>query len=266
MSDMDSRVTSSDGTSIAYDRQGGGPAVILVGGALDDGAENAPLARVLALDLTVYNYARRGRGDSGDTPPYAVEREIEDLQALIARAGGAAHLYGVSSGGGLALQATAAGIGVDRVAVYEVPFGWPSKRDADELQALLADGRRGEALELFMRTAGSSERDIAGARSSPMWPDLEALAHTLAYDAACMGNGHPPSDRLAAVTRPALVLWGGADPNPHQPDLPPDFFEQAAAAIAAAIPGARRQVIQGQGHIADPKAVAPVLIRFFGSS
>jgi pimeloyl-ACP methyl ester carboxylesterase len=263
-SDMD-RVTSRDGTSIAYDRQGGGPAVILVGGALDDGAENAPLARELARDFAVYNYARRGRGHSGDTPPYAVEREVEDIQALIAQAGGTAHLYGVSSGGALALQATAAGTGVDRVAVYEVPLGWPTPADADEFRALLAEGRRGAALELFMRTAGSSEQDIAGARSSPMWPGLEALAHTLAYDAACMGNGHPPTERFATITRPTLVLRGGAGPGPHQPDLAPDFFEQAAATLAATIPGARRQVIEGQGHMADPKAVAPVLRRFFSA-
>src|SRR5918994_5056994 len=116
------RVTSNDGTSIAYDRKGTGPAVILVGGGLDDGSENAPLVPGLAEHFTVYNYARRGRGDSGDTLPYALEREIEDLEALIADAGGSAHLYGVSSGGALALEAAAAGIAVRRLAVYEVPY------------------------------------------------------------------------------------------------------------------------------------------------
>src|ERR687892_2660347 len=115
-------VISKDGTSIAYDRQGSGPPVILVGGGLDDGSENAPLVPELARWFTVYNYARRGRGDSGDTMPYALEREIEDLDALVAEAGGSAHLYGVSSGGALALEAAAAGTGADRVAVYEVPY------------------------------------------------------------------------------------------------------------------------------------------------
>jgi len=125
-----SRVTSKDGTSIAYDRHGSGPAVILVGGGLVDPAtgragrsENAPLARELAEHFTVYNYDRRGRGDSGDTLPYALEREIEDLEALITEAGGSAHLYGVSSGGALVLEAAAAGIAADRLAMYEVPGG-----------------------------------------------------------------------------------------------------------------------------------------------
>jgi pimeloyl-ACP methyl ester carboxylesterase len=119
---MNNHVTSKDGTSIAYDRQGSGPAVILVGGGFDDGSENAPLATELAKHLTVYNYARRGRGDSGDTLPYALEREIEDIEALIAEAGGSAHLFGVSSGGALALEAAAAGLAIDRLAVYEAPY------------------------------------------------------------------------------------------------------------------------------------------------
>jgi pimeloyl-ACP methyl ester carboxylesterase len=116
-------VTSQDGTLIAYERQGGGPAVILVGGGLDDSSENAPLAAELAKDFTVYNYARRGRGESGDTLPYAVERELDDLEALVTEAGGSAHLYGVSSDGALALEAAAAGLtGIDKLAVYEVPY------------------------------------------------------------------------------------------------------------------------------------------------
>src|SRR5215475_14431923 len=119
---MTLRVTSADGTRIAYDRKGTGPAVILVGGTLDDGAENAPLARLLADHFTVYNYARRGRGASGNTPPYALAREVEDLDALIATAGGSAHLYGASSGGALALEAAAAGSAIDTIAVWEVPY------------------------------------------------------------------------------------------------------------------------------------------------
>ena len=170
------RVTSKDGTSIAYDRGGSGPAVILVGGGLDDGAENAPLALELAGQFTVYNYARRGRGDSGDTLPYALEREIEDIEALTAEAGGSAHLFGVSSGGALALEAAAAGIAVDRLAVYDVPYCLASdlvqrsREFTEQLGPVLADGRRGDALELFMQFAGSSKEDIAGARNSPMWP------------------------------------------------------------------------------------------------
>jgi pimeloyl-ACP methyl ester carboxylesterase len=267
------RVRSKDGTSIAYDRQGSGPAVILVGGGLDDGSENAPLVPELAARFTVVNYARRGRGDSGDTQPYALEREIEDLQALIAEAGGSAHLYGVSSGGALALEAAAAGLAVDRLAVYEVPYclaGDMRQRALefiDQLGPVLAEGRRGKALELFMRFAGSSEEDIAGARSSPFWPGLEAIAHTLAYDTACMGDYQPPTARLATITQPTLVLTGGVNPDAQggMGGLPADFFEQAADAIAASVPRAERQTIEGQGHVADPKAVVPVLERFFGA-
>jgi pimeloyl-ACP methyl ester carboxylesterase len=261
-----SRVTSKDGTSIAYDRQGAGPAVILVGGGLVDPAtgragrwENAPLATELAQWCTVYNYDRRGRSDSGDTLPYAVEREVEDLEALIAEAGGSAHLYGVSSGGALALAAAAAGIAVERLAVYEVPYmvgEEASQRWRDYVQrlgAVLAEGRRGDAVELFMRVAGASEQDIAGAKGSPMWPGLEAVAHTLAYDAACLGDGRPPTARLAAITRPTLVATGGGA----------DWFEQAADAIAASIPRAERVTLAGQSHVVDPKALAPVLQRFF---
>lgn len=170
-----SKLTSSDGTSIAYNRRGSGPAVILVGGGLVDPAtgragraENAPLAAELAGHFTVYNYDRRGRAESGDTLPYAVEREIEDIEALIGDAGGSAHLYGLSSGGALALEAAAAGLPVDSVAVYEVPYSVgeyasQSWRDYSEaLGTVLAEGRRGDAVELFMRLAGASEDDIVG--------------------------------------------------------------------------------------------------------
>jgi pimeloyl-ACP methyl ester carboxylesterase len=253
------RVTSNDGTSIAYDRQGAGPAVVLVGGGLDDGAENAPLAAELAHRFTVVNYARRGRGDSGDTLPYAVEREIEDIEALIAETGGSAHLYGVSSGGALAIEAAAAGIAIDKLAVYDVPYSFDDdasqrwREYVERLGPALAEGRRGDALELFMRVAGSSEEGIASARSSPMWPGLEAIAHTLAYDAACLGDGHPPTARLAQIRQPTLVSTGGSAA----------FFEQSADALAARLPHAERLTIEGQSHVADPKAVAPVLERFF---
>jgi pimeloyl-ACP methyl ester carboxylesterase len=263
-----SRVTSKDGTAIAYDRQGSGPAVILVGGGLVDPAtgragrwENAPLAAELAARFTVYNYDRRGRADSGDTLPYAVERELEDLDALVSQAGGRAHLYGVSSGGALALEAAAAGLAVDRLGVYEVPYfvaddalqRW--REYVEQLGSVLGEGRRGDAVELFMRVAGATEEMVAGARSSPVWPGLEAVAHTLAYDAACIGDGRPPTARLATITRPVLVATGGGE----------GFFEQAADAIAADIPQAERLVLEGQAHVGDPKVVAPVLERFFGA-
>jgi pimeloyl-ACP methyl ester carboxylesterase len=247
---------SRDGTSIAYDRQGAGPPVILVGGGLDDGSENAPLATELADRFTVYNYARRGRGESGDTSPYAVQRELEDLEALLGLAGGSAGVYGVSSGGMFALEAAATGLAIRRLAVYEVPYDTTAEAAQrnrayrEQLESLLARDRRGDAVELFMRLAGASDEDIAGARGSPRWPGLEKLAPTLAYDAACYGP--PPVDRLATITRPTLVLTGGGA----------EFFELAADAVAAAMPSAERVVLEGQGHVADPKAVAAALERF----
>jgi pimeloyl-ACP methyl ester carboxylesterase len=263
-----SRVTSKDGTSIAYEHIGSGPAVILVGGGLVDRSENAPLAPELAEHFTVYNYDRRGRGDSTDTLPYALEREIEDIEALIARAGGSAHLYGVSSGGALVLEAAAAGIAIDKLAVYEVPYSigddaaqrW--QEYVKQLGPTLAEGCRGDALELFMRLAGSSAGDIAGARNSPFWAGGEALAHTLAYEAACLGDDHPPTARLAKIKQPTLVATGGMQ-DVHMGGMPADFFAQAADAIVASIPQAQRLTLDGQSHVADPKAVASVLQRFF---
>lgn len=261
-------VMSTDGTSITYQRSGSGPAVILVCGGLDDGGENAALATELARHFTVYNYARRGRGDSGDTAPYSVEREIEDIDALISQAGGSAHVFGVSTGGALALEAAAAGLAIDRMAVYEVPYmdndtaarQWSEY--VDQLTAALADDRRGDALELFMRLAGSSEDDIAGARASSFWPGMEALAPTLAYDAACLGDGWPPATRLATIAQPTLVATGGLA-DPHMGGLQPGFFDNAADAITAALPTAQRRIIEGQTHVADPKILGGVLEQFF---
>jgi pimeloyl-ACP methyl ester carboxylesterase len=230
-----------------------------VTGGLDDGSENAPLARVLAQSFTVYNYARRGRAPSGDTLPYAVEREIDDIDALIARAGGHAHLYGVSSGGALVLEAALAGVAADRLAVYEVPFDVAEETAVQQreyvakLESLLASGRRDLALELFMRLAGSSEAMIRGARQSPVWPGLEALAHTLAYDAACLGDRRPHPQRLARIRQPTLVATGGGV----------EPFERAADVVAESIPHAERATLQGQAHVVDPEVLAPLLERFF---
>jgi pimeloyl-ACP methyl ester carboxylesterase len=252
-------VTSRDGTSIAYHRQGHGPPVILVGGGLDDGSENAPLAAELASSFKVINDARRGRAGSGDTQPYALEREIEDIDALIAAAGGSAHLFGVSSGGMFALEAAAAGLAIDRLGVYDVPYD-PSADAArryeeyrQQLAAILVDGRRGDAVELFMRLAGSSDADISEARTSPFWPGLEAVAHTLAYDGTLYGP--PPVDRLATISQPTVVITGGES----------DFYAPAADAIAASVPNAEQFVLHGQGHVADPVEVARVLRTFFAT-
>jgi alpha/beta hydrolase family protein len=264
-----SRVTSKDGTSIAYERTGSGPAVILVGGGAVDRSENAPLAPELGGHFSVYNYDRRGRGDSGDTLPYALQREIEDIDALVAEAGGSGHLYGISSGGALALEAAAAGVAIDKVAVYEVPYNvaddWPQLwgEYVEELGELLAAGRRGDAFALFMALADTPQEVIASAKSSPMWPGIEAIAHTLAYDAACLGNGQPPTARLARIAQPTLVATGIAGRVAGAARWV-RALDPASDAIAASIPHSERRTIEGQGHVIDPKALAAVLEAFFG--
>lgn len=222
----------------------------------------------MAAHFTVYNYARRGRGGSGDTAPYALAREIEDIDALIAEAGGMAHLFGVSSGGALVLEAAAAGLAIDKLAVYEVPYsiGGEAVRAwrtyVERLEALLAAGHRGDALTLFMRLAGAPEEVVTGAQASPAWASLEAIAHTLAYDAACLGDGLPQTDRLAGIARPLLVITGSTL-DPRMGGLRPSFFADAANVIALSAPKARRLTLEGQTHVVDPDVLGPVLVEFF---
>ncbi|MBB4260866.1 MULTISPECIES: alpha/beta fold hydrolase [unclassified Bradyrhizobium] len=253
-------VTSADGTQIAYSVDGSGPAVILTTGSLDDGSENARLATELSRWFRVVNYARRGRGESGDGREYSVAREIEDIAALIdAAGGGRAALYGVSTGGALALDTAATLRSIDAVAVYEVPYDLapetPQQQRAyvAELDRRLSAGRRGDAVALFMELAGSSAEEIAGARAHPVWPSLERIAHTLAYDAAVLGTRQAPLERFARLHQPVLVATGGG--------IPP--FEGAADALADAIPRARRKVLTGQGHVVDPAVMAAELKAFF---
>lgn len=265
----DDRVWSADGTAIAYRRQGTGEPVILVGGGLDDGTENEPLAEVLAEQFTVINYSRRGRGDSGNTQPYSVRQEVADLAALVPMLdGGPVHLFGASSGGALALTAAAEGLPVSRIAVYEVPYqigaaavdGWQQYRA--RLAQLLADDDRAGALELFMRLAGASEEDVRGASSTPYWPGLLEVAPTLAYDAACIGDGPPPAS-LAAVRSPTLVITGEVGADPHTAGLPDDFFGAAADELVAVLPDAVRRTLPAQGHVADPAVLGEVLAEFY---
>ncbi|WP_433159418.1 alpha/beta fold hydrolase [Kribbella sp. CA-247076] len=266
---MTNYVTSTDGTSIAYDRLGSGPNVILVGGGLDDGRENEPLAAWLATDFSVFNYARRGRGRSGDTPPYAVERELEDLEALLAEAGGTAHLFGASSGGALALRAAAAGLPVDRIAVYDVPYCLDDEtyRRAQEyvtkVGPAVAEGRLDDALELFLWLAGSAPEEIHAMKAGPYWPAMREVAHTLAAEAACLGDHRPPKE-LAAITRPVLAIDSGQSAgSPGMAGLPKDFFAVAADAIADLVPQAERRTLADHGHVGAPDVLGPVLKGFF---
>lgn len=266
---MTNFVTSHDGTSIAYDLQGSGPDVIMVGGGLDDGRENEPLAAWLATDFSVYNYARRGRGKSGNTQPYAVEREIEDLEALLAEAGGTAHMFGASSGGALVLRAAAAGLPIDRLAVYDVPYCMDDEthRRAQEYVAkvgpAVAEGRLDDALELFLWLAGSTPEEVSGMTAAPYWAAMRDVAHTLTADAACLGDHRPPEE-LTTVTQPALVVDSGRSAgSPGMSGLPKDFFARAADAVADLVPRAERRTLADQGHVGAPDVLGPVLKAFF---
>lgn len=252
-----SSVRSADGTTIAFDRSGHGPALILVVGAFCDRSSPASLAAALGSAFTVYSYDRRGRGDSGDRPPYAVDREIEDLAAVVAAAGGPALVFGHSSGAALALEAAASGVPMSRVAAYEPPYTGGDGATAGfaaELAALVADGQRGAAAELFLRSTGAPAEAVAGMRSSPYWPRMESLAHTLPYDITLCNGGVVPADRLAGIQLPVLALAGG---NSW------DWAHKAGPEIAAATPDGRSQILDGQDHRPADEVLAPVLTEFF---
>jgi hypothetical protein len=257
-----SQLTSADGTTIACEHTGSGPALVLVDGAMCYRAAGPlrPLAAQLKDNFTVWTYDRRGRGESGDTPPYAVEREIEDLQAVIAQAGGRANVYGISSGAALALAAAAAGSGIAALALYEPPFlaeagdGVRGKEYTERLRDLLGAGRNGDAVALFMAHVGLPAQVIDGMRAQPGWASLEAIAPTLAYDDEVLAGGGVPRDLARTIAVPALVLAGSASPQ---------GLQQAAKATADAIPAAGHRTLDGQTHDVAPDALAPVLTAFF---
>jgi pimeloyl-ACP methyl ester carboxylesterase len=253
-------VTSKDGTVIAFDRLGEGSPVILVSGGSTDRTANAALAEYLAPHFTVFNYDRRGRGDSGDTPPYAVGREVEDLDAVILAAGGEAAVYGTSSGAALALLAAADKLAINKLALWEPPFILderlrPPADTAETFTRLVSDGRRGDAVEFFMsQVVGLPAEFVAEARQAPFWAAQERLAHTLAYDATIMGDYSLPAGRAASVTVPTLVIAGGTD-------IP--WMRETAQALAAVIPQGKTRTLEGQGHDVDPAVVAATLQEFF---
>ena len=256
------RVTSKDGTSITFDQLGQGPSVVLVCGGSVDRMSNAGLAEALAEHFTVYNYDRRGRGDSGDTPPYAIDREIEDIEAVIDAAGGSAYLYGISSGAALALHAAAAlGPKVKKLVLYEPPYilegtrPRPPANTAQIYNEFVSAGRRGDAAEYFMvNVVGLPLEFAAQARNSPWWPAQEALAHTLAYDATVMGDYSLPTQLAASVTTPTLVIAGGDTW---------DWMQASDKALADALPNGEYRALEGQTHQVAPEALAPVLEQFF---
>ena len=257
-------VTSKDGTKIAYDAVGDGPVVILVLGALNARRSGTRLAQLLASQFTAITYDRRGRGASGDNARYSPQREVEDVAALISATGGSVCLYSHSSGAAIAIGA-AVGLRkqVRKLAIYEAPYALDrgARKAAREyyaaLKKLLASGRNGDAVALFIRSVGVSDKQLRALRRMPMWRGLERLAPTLAYDSQAMGAGHSlPATLLSRVSTPTLVMHGGAGAN---------SMAEAARAISAAIPKAQLRTLPGQTHGVSPRALAPVLAEFFRS-
>jgi pimeloyl-ACP methyl ester carboxylesterase len=259
-------VVSADGSRISYEQFGSGPAVILVGGALNDRngrASGVALARLMASDFTVYAYDRRGRGASSTALPYSVEREIEDLAALVDAAGGSAGLFGMSSGGALVLAAAAAGVRATKIALYDPPFSTDvaaeklAKTYDARLRERINAGDNDAALALFLTTIGMPPQVIDGMRNGPAWRPLCGLAPTLVQDSAVLNNreGAPvPASRIGRIDAPILAIAGEAAP----PTL-----RQSGEAVAAAARHGSYQVLPGQTHDVAIDVLAPVLIKFF---
>src|SRR5580692_10947727 len=257
---------SKDGTAIAFDRIGNGPPVILIDGALcyRSMGQSGQLAELLAPHFTVFTYDRRGRGGSGDTAPYAVEREVEDIATLLSEAGGASFVWGMSSGAVLALEAANRLSGIKKLALYEAPFIVDNTRpttedDWDRIGAAVVADRRSDAVKLFLKSVG-----VPGFVRAlmplmiPMWSKLKAVAHTLPYDGAIVRDnqrGKPlPASRWASVTIPALVMDGGNSPA---------WMLHANRSLASVLPNAQYRTLKGQTHMLKPKVHAPMLVEFF---
>jgi len=250
---------SADGTVIAYDRAGDGPPLVVVVGALCDRKTFVPPAKLTSA-FTVFTYDRRGRGDSGDTMPYAADREIEDLAAVVSTAGPGAFAYGHSSGAALALQAAAHDVPFTAVAAYEAPYAIDGTRELAEnpgprISEMVSSGDRSAAVRFWMTDVVQAPAEtVAMMESSPWWPALEDIAHTLPYDLAITGEAGVPVAELAKIAVPVLVMGGGNSP---------DWFKRTVEATAAVIPGARLLVIEGHDHGVPPEVISPVLAEFF---
>ncbi len=261
-----STVRSADGTTVAFTQAGQGPPLILVDGALCSRSFGPmpKLAAQLTPHFTVYTYDRRGRGESGDTQPYAPDREVEDIEALVARVGEPVFVHGTSSGAALALAAAKHIPAIVKLAVYEPPFIVDQTRSAmpDDylpgLKRLVAEGRRGDAVKMFMRFVGTPAIFTAIMPLTPVWSKLKAVAHTLPYDISIIHDhqrGTPfPAGEWAAVKTPTLVAAGGKSPA---------WMTNATRALADALPDARYRTLAGQSHMVKPQAIAPVLTDFF---
>jgi len=262
-----SKVVASDGTSIAFDWTGSGPPVILVDGAfchrkLGPAPKLVPL---LSSHFTVFSYDRRGRGESTDTAPYSVEREIDDLAVLIGEAGGSAYVLGMSSGAALGVRAAAAGLGIGKLALYEPPFTAVDARHAappanagEVLQALVDKGQPGRAARYFLTSVMGMPAPVVTLMSlvPGLWSKTKASAGSLPHEIAVMGDWTVPTDDLNSIKVPAVVISG---------EKSPQKLRAAAQAVADADPAIRHEVLAGQSHNVSMAVLAPVVINFFGS-
>ena len=260
-------VISADGTRIAFDTRGRGDPLILVDGALcyRGMGPSAALAAKLSSSFSVVSYDRRGRGGSGDAPRYDIQREVEDLQALIAEVGGSANLFGVSSGAALVLETAKQTAGVKKIALYEAPFIVDATHGALDdswrrIEAATAAGRSGEAVKLFMQSVGVPTMMIGVMRLLPVWKRLTAVGRTLPYDGALVKDnqrGKPlPAGRWQSVRMPTLVMDGGKSPQ---------WMRNAMRALANVLPNATYRTLDGQTHMVKANAHVPVLTEFFNA-
>ncbi|HYI34340.1 MAG TPA: alpha/beta hydrolase [Glaciibacter sp.] len=250
---------SADGTTIVYERTGTGPALIVIGGAFNTRHSAGDLVPLLAVHFSVYAYDRRGRGDSTDTHPFATEREVEDLAALIDAVGGTAMVYGHSSGGAVGLYGAANGLAITKLAIYEPPFtppiGFESVRAwTDAIQAAVDAGDRERAAVLFLQGSGAHPGMIEGITAAAWWPGMTAVAHTLPYDLSFLNDGAVPFELLRRVNAPTLVMFG---------DDSPPWAENVATTAADALPNGTTVSFAGQDHNVDPAVIAPQLVDFF---
>jgi pimeloyl-ACP methyl ester carboxylesterase len=254
-------VASKDGTKIAYDKQGNGPVLILILGALNKRGSGKKLAKLLSEQFTVVSYDRRGRGDSTDTQPYEVEKEIDDIDALIDALGGSSSLYGHSSGGVLALLAAEKlEEKVHGVALYEIPYDddpeaqKAAKEYRRQLTQFLTEDERGDAVALFVSSVGITDKQIAAMQHLPLWKSLTAMAPTLAYDTVEIMKRYPTID-AQSIGNSALVMYGGASP---------DFMAKTARKLAQIMPNAKLQSLEDQTHDVKPDVMARTLMQFLG--
>jgi pimeloyl-ACP methyl ester carboxylesterase len=248
-------VRSADGTPIAFDRSGAGPALVLVVGAFSDRSSTKTLASGLGTTFTVYEYDRRGRGDSGEIGAYSIEREVDDLAALLHEVGSAPFVFGHSSGAALALETAATGVPIGGLVVHEPPYTeGPTDGFAAQLAEMAAAGRLSDVTEAFLRLQGIPTDVVEQMKAGPYWDHMESFAHTLPYEVRLCNNGSVPVERLVKISAPTLALAGGTSAA---------WAHEGARAIAAAVPNGRSRVLEGQGHGVADDVMIPVLTEFF---